>query len=160
MQAIATTAGFHFAYIEQGGLSLYSIMALKGDQPRGAADHRRDWRGGDQSLLAVARQGRQRRGAAARGRDRPTYRREVPGPDRNGGELAQTNLILPEPCEFLHRGLPDCSIVRPTLDVNGGALATIKSFTADRVFEGQSPRFFTTLHQLAREADAAQRQVR
>ena len=29
MQAIANTAGFHFAYIEQGGSSLYSIMALK-----------------------------------------------------------------------------------------------------------------------------------
>src|SRR5690348_13047040 len=29
MQAIANAAGFHFAYIEQGGSSLYSIMALK-----------------------------------------------------------------------------------------------------------------------------------
>ena len=29
MQAIANTAGFHFAMIEQGGSSLYSIMALK-----------------------------------------------------------------------------------------------------------------------------------
>src|SRR5439155_8133338 len=29
MQAIANTAGFHFAYIEQGGSSLYSTMALK-----------------------------------------------------------------------------------------------------------------------------------
>jgi hypothetical protein len=29
MQAIANTAGFHFAFIEQGGSSLYPIMALK-----------------------------------------------------------------------------------------------------------------------------------
>src|SRR6202011_1996636 len=29
MQAIANTAGFHFAFIEQGGSSLYSVMALK-----------------------------------------------------------------------------------------------------------------------------------
>ena len=30
MQAIANTAGFHFVlYIEQGGSSLFSIMALK-----------------------------------------------------------------------------------------------------------------------------------
>ena len=29
MQAIANTAGLHFAYIEQGGSSLYSVMALK-----------------------------------------------------------------------------------------------------------------------------------
>ena len=29
LQAIANTAGFHFAFIEQGGASLYSAMALK-----------------------------------------------------------------------------------------------------------------------------------
>src|SRR5260370_6556118 len=29
MQAIANTAGFHFSYIEQGGSSLYPILALK-----------------------------------------------------------------------------------------------------------------------------------
>src|SRR6202011_626424 len=76
-------------------------------------------------------------------------------PDLNakGGELNQTNLILPEPAGFLHRGLPACSIVRPTLDVTGGAIATIKSFTADRLFEGQSQKFFGTVHELAREAD-------
>jgi hypothetical protein len=74
--------------------------------------------------------------------------------------LRQTNLILPEPCDFLNEDLPECSIVRPTLDDNGGALATIKSFTADRLFEGQSPKFFRTIHQLARDADAAQRELR
>src|SRR3981081_539130 len=82
-------------------------------------------------------------------------------PDLNakGGELNQTNLILPEPCEFLHKDLPDCSIVRPTLDSTGGAVAAIDGFTADRLFEGQSPKFFRTVRKLAREADAAQRQV-
>ena len=29
MQAIANTAGFHFAYIEQGGASLYTSLSLK-----------------------------------------------------------------------------------------------------------------------------------
>jgi hypothetical protein len=29
MQAIANTAGFHFAYIEQGGASLYTSFATK-----------------------------------------------------------------------------------------------------------------------------------
>ena len=82
-------------------------------------------------------------------------------PDLNakGGELNQTNLILPEPCEFLHKNLPDCLIVRPTLDRSGGAVASIDAFTADRLFEGQSPRFFSTVRQLAHEANAAQRQV-
>ncbi len=30
-------------------------------------------------------------------------------------EATQTNLILPEPCEFIP-GLPACSVVRPTID--------------------------------------------
>jgi hypothetical protein len=47
--------------------------------------------------------------------------------------------------------------VRPTLDQLGGAVATINSFTADRLFEGQSPKFFKTVHKLAAEADAASR---
>jgi hypothetical protein len=47
--------------------------------------------------------------------------------------------------------------VRPTLDQLGGAVATIESFTADGLFEGQSQRFFHTVRKLAREADAAQR---
>jgi Ethanolamine utilization protein EutJ (predicted chaperonin) len=82
-------------------------------------------------------------------------------PDLNakGGELNQTNLILPEPSEFLHKNLPACSVVRPTLDRNAGAVAAIKGFTADRLFEGQSAKFFNTVRQLAREADAAQRQL-
>ena len=80
-------------------------------------------------------------------------------PDLNakGGELNQTNLILPEPCRFLDNRLPECSIVRPTLDRLGGAVATIESFTAGGLFDGQSQRFFHTVRKLAREADAAQR---
>jgi hypothetical protein len=82
-------------------------------------------------------------------------------PDLNakGGELNQTNLILPEPCEFLHKNLPDCSVVRPTLDEKGGARAAIAGLTADRLFLGQPPKFFRTIHQLAAEADAAQRKL-
>lgn len=82
-------------------------------------------------------------------------------PDLNahGGEATQTNLILPEPTQFLRKDLPVCSVVRPTLDESAGAVATIKSFTADRLFEGQSPKFFNTVMRLAREADAAQRHV-
>jgi len=49
--------------------------------------------------------------------------------------------------------------LRPTLDENAGAVATIKSFTADRLFEGQSAKFFKIVMRLATEADAAQRHV-
>jgi hypothetical protein len=159
MQAIANTAGFHFAYIEQGGSSLYSIMALKATSLEvlriivsiGGVEtnHFSLWH--DKAGNAVAQ--------PLAGVTDPHTGVTFPDLNAKGGELNQTNLILPEPCEFLNRDLPDCSIVRPTLDRNGGALATIASFTADRLFEGQSPKFFRTIHQLARDADAAQRKL-
>jgi hypothetical protein len=84
-------------------------------------------------------------------------------PDLNappfGGETFQTNLILPEPCEFISPKLPLCSVIRPSLTQFGGAVATIKSFTADHLFDGQSPEFFETIMNLAMAADAAERQL-
>jgi hypothetical protein len=158
MQAIANTAGFHFAYIEQGGSSLYSIMALKATSLETLriivaiggveTNHFSLWH--DKAGNAVA--------APLAGVTDPHTGVTFPDLNAKGGELNQTNLILPEPCEFL-KGLPDCSIVRPTLDHNGGARATIASFTADRLFEGQSAKFFTKIHALARAADAAHRQL-
>jgi hypothetical protein len=160
MQAIANTAGFHFAYIEQGGSSLYSVMALKATSLEvlriivsiGGVEtnHFSLWH--DKAGNAVAQ--------PLAGVTDPHTGVTFPNLNAKGGELNQTNLILPEPCEFLHRDLPDCSIVRPTLDHDGGAVATIKSFTADRLFQGHSAKFFATIHGLAREADAAQRQLR
>jgi hypothetical protein len=159
MQAIANTAGFHFAFIEQGGSSLYSVMALKASSLEvlriivsiGGVEtnHFSLWH--DKAGNAVAQ--------PLAGVTDPHTGLTFPDLNAKGGELNQTNLILPEPCEFLDKKLPDCSIVRPTLDRNGGAVAAIDGFTADRLFEGQSPKFFRTVRQLAHEADAAQRQV-
>ncbi len=80
-------------------------------------------------------------------------------PDLNNPatELSQTNKILPEPADFLRSGLPEVSVIRPTLTENAGAVATIKSFTADRLFEGQSSKFFAAVMALAEAADAARR---
>jgi Ferritin-like domain len=157
MQAIANTAGFHFAYIEQGGSSLYSIMALKATSLEvlriivsiGGVEtnHFSLWH--DKAGNAVAQ--------PLAGVTDPATGVTFPDLNAKGGDLNQTNLILPEPCTFLHRDLPRCSIVRPTLDRLGGAEATITSFTDDRLFEGQSPKFFRTVLKLAREADAASR---
>jgi hypothetical protein len=157
MQAIANTAGFHFAYIEQGGSSLYSVMALKATSLEvlriivsiGGVEtnHFSLWH--DKAGNAVAQ--------PLAGVTDPATGVTFPDLNAKGGELNQTNLILPEPCQFLHKDLPDCSIVRPTLDHDGGAVATIKSFTAGRLFEGQSPKFFRTIMGLAREADTAAR---
>jgi hypothetical protein len=157
MQAIANTAGFHFAYIEQGGSSLYSIMALKATSLEvlrivvsiGGVEtnHFSLWH--DKAGNAVAQ--------PLAGVTDPETGTTFSDLNAKGGELNQTNLILPEPTAFLRAGLPACSVVRPTLDRLGGAVATIRSFTADGLFDGQPPRFFSTVHRLAREADAASR---
>src|SRR6201990_2881196 len=139
MQAIANTARVPLAYIGQGGASLYSIMALKATSLEvlriivsiGGVEtnHFSLWH--DKAGNAVAQ--------PLAGVTDPETRVTFPDLNAKGGELNQTNLILPEPSAFLRPGLPACSVVRPTLDQLGGALATIDSFTADRLFEGQSP---------------------
>jgi hypothetical protein len=66
---------------------------------------------------------------------------------------------MPEPCPFLNRKFPVCSIIRPvSTDPNiFGAMAAAKGLTASGLFIGQSPNFFTALTQLAAKADAATR---
>jgi hypothetical protein len=70
-------------------------------------------------------------------------------------ETLQANLIMPEPCPFLNRKFPNCSIIRPT-QTNGAAMGAVKALTADGLFRGQSQAFFALLNQLAQAADAAQ----
>jgi hypothetical protein len=161
IQAIACTAAFHFAYIEQGGSSLYATLAEKVtnlEVLRIVASI-----GGSEAMHFATWQ--DDAGNAAADPIAPVTD-PVTGltiPDLNvhpGGPLAQTNLIFPHPCEFISPKLPRCAIVRPTLDRNGGGVATIASFTADRLFVGQSAKFFKVVHQIANEADAAQRQLR
>jgi hypothetical protein len=160
MQAIANTAGFHFAFIEQGGASLYTTMALKASDLEVLrivvsiggveVDHFSLWH--DKAGNAVS-------GPLAGLVDPETG---LTFPDLNGPptELTQTNLILPEPCDFL-RGekLPPCSVIRPSLTEHGGAVATIKAFADDLLFAGQSNEFFHLVMQLATEADAAHREL-
>jgi hypothetical protein len=159
LQAIANTAGFHFASIEQGGSSLYSTMALKASSVEvlrivvsiGGVENLHFGLWHDKAGNAVAQ--------PLAGVVDPQTRVSFPDLNAHGGEATQTNLILPEPCEFLHKQLPVCSVVRPTLDHNAGAVAAVKALTAGQLFKGQSPRFFRTLMQLAADADAAQRRV-
>jgi hypothetical protein len=158
MQAIANTAGFHFAFVEQGGSSLYSVMALKASSLEvlriivsiGGVEtnHFSLWH--DKAGNAVAQ--------PLAGVTDPHTGVSFPDLNAKGGELNQTNLILPEPCDFLHKSLPQVSVVRPTLDRTGGAVAAINGFTEDRLFEGQTAKFFDTVGRLARDADAARRQ--
>jgi hypothetical protein len=81
-------------------------------------------------------------------------------PDLNsspfGGETFQTNLIMPEPCPFLSRKLPRCSVIRPT-ETRGAATAVMNFLTSMGLFKGQSGAFFALLHDLAEDADEARR---
>ena len=82
-------------------------------------------------------------------------------PDLNsppfGGETFQTNLIMPEPCPFLSRKLPLCSIIRPT-ETKGIAGNVVSFLRAMGLFIGQPKAFFRLLHELAADADAARRE--
>ena len=70
--------------------------------------------------------------------------------------LIQPSLIFPVPVEF-KPNLPRVSIIRPLTDRFGGAVATIKSFTADGLFIGQSKQFLDELQAMAVAADSAVR---
>ena len=153
IQAIANTAGFHFAFIEQGGTSLYPSLAqrvtdvevlrvLLSIGPTETA-HFQTWHDKAGNVIPLTD---------------PTN--GLVFPDLNsppfGGEDFQTNLIMPEPCPFLNRTFPVCSIIRPT-ETTGAAMGALNALTADGLFRGQSQAFFTFLTQLAQAADAAQR---
>jgi hypothetical protein len=82
-------------------------------------------------------------------------------PDLNaapfGGELFQTNLIMPEPCAFIRPSLPACAVIRPSLKENAGAVATATAVANSQLFLGQSQAFFQAVIGLATAADAASR---
>ena len=153
IQAIANTAGFHFAFIEQGGTSLYPSLAQRVSNPEvlrillsiGPTEtaHFQTWhdKAGNAPALTDPKNG-------------------LVFPDLNsppfGGEDFQTNLIMPEPTIFLSRKFPPVSIIRPT-ETQGAAMGAAKALTDDGLFIGQSKEFFAVLTQLAQEADAAQR---
>src|SRR5260370_31298467 len=116
LQAIANTAAFHFPTIEQGGNSLYPSMAQRATSVEvlrilisiGPTEtmHFQTW--ADQAANAPQLTNVVDPGTGV----------SVTFPDLNsppfGGEDFQTNLIMPEPCPFLSRKLPPCSIIRPS----------------------------------------------
>jgi hypothetical protein len=148
LQAIANTAGFHFAWVEQGGTSLYAALAQR-------VTHNEVLRillsiGGTEIMHFQTWQ--DKAGNAPPLTD-PTN--GLVFPDLNAdGELTQTNLIMPEPTIFLDRSFPICSIIRPT-ETDGAAMGAVNAFTADGLFIGQPPEFFAVLNELAQAADHA-----
>ena len=158
LQAIANTAAFHFPTIEQGGNSLYPAMAQRATSVEvlrilisiGPTEtmHFQTWAdkaGNAPQLTNIVD---------------PVTHVSVTFPDLNsppfGGEDFQTNLIMPEPCPFISRKLPPCSVIRPTA-TEGIAKGVVKFLTDMGLFKGQSAAFFRLMHDLAEDADEARR---
>lgn len=153
LQAIANTAAFHMATIEQGGNSLYPAMAQRATSVEalrilisiGPTEtmHFQTWQDKAGNAPAVT--------DPTNGLVFPDL--EAPPFDT---EEFQKNLIMPEPCPFLSRKLPRCSVIRPT-ETRGIAKSVVNFLTTMGLFIGQSPEFFEFLGALAEDADRARR---
>jgi hypothetical protein len=160
IKAIAFTAGFHFGFIEQGGASLYPALAQRVSDPEvlrvvlsigpTEAMHFQTWHdkagnanAGNPPLTVVD----------PINNSTVTFVDLATAPTPND-ELLQAALIMPEPCPFLNRSFPVCSIVRPT-ETQGAAMGAVKALTADGLFIGQTAEFMQLLNDLARDADQA-----
>jgi hypothetical protein len=158
IKAIAFTAGFHFAFIEQGGTSLYARMAQKATSLEvlqiilsiGGSEvmHFQTWQDKAGNATPVTD-------------NDPINNSTVTFIDLKSGqpENLQANLIMPEPCNFISPSLPACSIIRPTGSAHVSAMGAVDAFTADGLFRGQSPEFFQKINTLAHAADIAQRSL-
>jgi len=158
VKAIAFTAGFHFGYIEQGGTSLYATLAQKVTSLEvlrillsiGGSEimHFQTWqdKAGNASPLTDFD---------------PVNNSTVTFADLTTGqpETLQSNLIMPEPCEFISPHLPPCAIIRPSGPGQLDARGAINSFIADGLFRGQPAHFLQLLNSLALAADSARREV-
>jgi hypothetical protein len=168
LQAIANTAGFHFAFIEQGGSSLYPALAQKVTNLEvlrvllsiGGSEimHFQTWhdKAGNATNITDG---------------------DLSFPNLNLGidpnspnspsssavaDMFQTNLIMPEPTLFLDQRLGPVAIIRPTSTQQGGAVASVVSFVEDGLFldpTNKNTGIVDVLMHLAEEADEAQRRI-
>ena len=156
LQAIANTAGFHFATIEQRGTSLYPAMAQRATHPEvlrilisiGPTEtmHFQTWqdKAGNAPMFTAVD---------------PVTGVSVSFPDLTPdttSEDLKANLIMPEPCPFISPDLPPCSVIRPTQTKNI-AKGVVKFLTDMGLVMGQSPAFFAFIQDLAEDADDARR---
>src|SRR5712664_96953 len=172
VKAIAFTAGFHFAFIEQGGTSLYPTLAqhvtnlevLRILLSIGPSEtmHFQTWQdkaGNATPLTDVDPVNNSTVTfttlSAAQGET---------SPESLNGDTLQSNLIMPEPTHFLDKKFGPVAIIRPTSTAFGGAVASVQSFLTDGLFINPKTNKSDTgivprLMQLAEEADEARRQL-
>jgi hypothetical protein len=165
LQAIASTAGFHFGFIEQGGSSLYPTLAQKVTNLEvlrvllsiGGTEimHFQVWhdKAGNAPNITVGDL---------------TFPNLNNGIDPNSGSSGaadnfQTNLIMPEPTLFLDQKLGPVSTIRPTSTKQGGAVASVVSFVEDGLFldpaTNRNTGIVDVLMRLAERADEVSRRI-
>jgi len=169
LKAIAFTAGFHFAFVEQGGTSLYPTLAqhvsnltvLRILLSIGPSEtmHFQTWqdKAGNATPLTVFDKVDN---STATFTDLTQAQGET-DPESLAGNTLQANLIMPEPCHFLDRKFGPVAIVRPTSIKNSGATQAVLGFVNDGLFldptTGKNTRLVNRLLELAEEADEARR---
>ncbi len=172
VKAIAFTAGFHFAFIEQGGTSLYPTLAqhvtnlevLRILLSIGPSEtmHFQTWqdKAGNATPLTDV-------DPVNNSTVTFTTLSEAQGetsPESLNGDTLQSNLIMPEPTHFLDKKFGPVAIIRPTSTALGGAVASVQSFVTDGLFINPKTNKNDTgivpvLMRLAEEADEARRQL-
>jgi hypothetical protein len=166
LQAIAFTAGFHFAFIEQGGTSLYATLAQQVTSAEvlrillsiGGSEimHFQTWQDKAGNALPLTNVKDPMTGVEVSFSDLTQGQGET-FPESTAGNTLQSNLIMPEPTHFLNPALGPVSIIRPTSRNNSGAVAAINGFKQDGLFRGQGDDFLDFVFDLAEAADAATR---
>jgi hypothetical protein len=167
LQAIANTAGFHFAFIEQGGTSLYPTLAQQVSNLEvlrvllsiGGSEimHFQVWH--DKAGNAKALTDGALTFPVLDGSNDPN------GILSNPNAIADTfqaNLIMPEPTTFLDPNFGPVAIIRPTSSKLNGAVAAVTGFVDDGLFldpstPGKNSPIVGELMKLAEAADAARR---
>src|SRR6267378_3975968 len=169
LKAIAFTAGFHFAFIEQGGSSLYPTLAqhvtnlevLRILLSIGPSEtmHFQTWqdKAGNATPLTDFDK---MNNSTVTFTDLKGAQGET-NPESLNGDTLQANLIMPEPTQFLNKKFGPVAIVRPTSTRLNGATAAVRGFIDDGLFLGQKPLHKPELVQvllaLAKDADEARR---
>jgi hypothetical protein len=172
LKAIAFTAGFHFAFIEQGGSSLYPTLAqhvtnlevLRILLSIGPSEtmHFQTWqdKAGNATPLTDFDKVNN---STVTFTDLKGAQGET-DPESLNGDTLQANLIMPEPTHFLNKKFGPVAIIRPTSLKLNGATAAVNGFVSDGLFINPKTNKSDTgivpaLLRLADEADEARRQL-
>jgi len=150
MQAIANTAAFHFATIEQGGSSLYDALSL--NCTSALALRILTSIGGSEVVHFAIWNDKAGDAPPVDSGDGLVF------PDLNLNPASTTSLVMPRPCKFIDADLPLCSIIRPTSPPLAGAVAAVTALTNSGLFKDQSAAFLKLITDLARRADKASRE--